>query len=192
MNKLDFFKYNAYKIINLSNRSKNYNWNNGDGFLGDNGTRATKLRPNGMDKNIAKDNLLTLKKIFDDNNLKFHLVHGTLLGAVRDKDFITGDSDTDIMIDFEDISLLSDITPILINNGLIPLRISTNEISFVKNNEYIDIEFQHKKTRFTEKLDKINFLDVEFDIPSNHDEYLTICYGNWRIKSDKHSWIIPV
>jgi len=71
------------------------------------------------------------------------------------------------------------------------LRISNHEISFVKNNEYIDIEFEDKKTRFTEKLDKIKFLDIEFNIPSYHDEYLTICYGNWRVKSDNHNWIIP-
>jgi len=191
INKDDFFKYNVYKIIKLSNKPSNYNWNNGNGFLGANGIRKTKLRPNGIDKNIAKDNLLIFKKISDNNNLNFYLIGGTLLGAVRDKDFITGDNDTDIKINFEDISILADITPILISNGLIPLRISTNEISFIKNNEYIDIEFEHKKTRFTKKLDKIKFLDTEFNIPSYHDEYLTICYGNWRVKSDNHTWIIP-
>ena len=159
INKIDFFKYNADKIIKLSNRPKNYNWITADGFLGANGIRKTKLRPKGMDKNIAKDFLLTFKKIADDNNLKFFLIDGTLLGAVRDKNFITGDSDMDIKINFEDISILANMTPILISNGIIPLRIADGVlISFVKNNEYIDIEFQQKKTRFTKKLDKINFL----------------------------------
>lgn len=191
INKVDFYKYNVDKFIKLSNKPKNYDWHTGDGFLFPWGTRNTIFRPNGMDKSISKDNLLILKKIFDDNNLRFHLIDGTLLGAIRDKDFITGDSDTDIRINFEDIPLLVHITPILINNGLIPLRVSNNEISFFKNNEYIDIEFQHKITRFTKKLEKIKFLGTEFYIPSDHDEYLTICYGNWRVKSDKHTWIVP-
>ena len=71
------------------------------------------------------------------------------------------------------------------------MRISDNEISFVKNDEYIDIEFLKEKTRFTEKFDKINFCETEFNIPSNIDEYLTICYGDWRIKSDNHNWVVP-
>lgn len=191
INRKFFLNYHLEKIKQLSKKPKNYNWLSGNGFLGRDGIRKTKLRPNGLDKDIAKSNLLTLKKIFDKNKLFFYLIDGTLLGAIRDNNFIDGDSDTDIRILFSDIPLLVNIVPELIENGLIPLRIADTEISFVKNNEYIDISFLNKRTRFTNNFDKIIFLDTEFNIPSNTEEYLRICYGNWKIKSDKHTWANP-
>ena len=178
-------------IKKMSNKDSNYNWNNGNNFLGKNGIRKTKLRPLGLDKKIAKENLLILKKIFDKYKLEFFLIDGTLLGAIRDKDFIYDDNDTDICINYSDLELLVKCVPDLIEQGLEPLRISNNEISFMKNNEYIDIEFLKEKTRFTENLDIIEFCGESFNIPSNVNEYLTICYGNWREKSDKHNWTVP-
>ena len=186
-------EYEIYinEIKKLANKPDNYNWTNGNNFLGRDGIRKTQLRPNGLDKTIAKENLLILKNIFNKNNLFFYLIDGTLLGAIRDKDFIDNDNDTDIRIFYNDIPKLLHCVPELIEHGLEPLRISDNEISFVKNNEYIDIEFLKEKTRFTNHFDKINFCETEFNIPSNVEEYLTLCYGNWRVKSDNHSWITP-
>ena len=180
------------KIKELSNKKSNYNWSNGNNFLGADGIRKTKLRPFGLDRTIAKENLLILKKIFDKHKLEFFLIDGTLLGAIRDKDFIYDDNDTDICINYTDLPLVVECIPDLMKEGLEPLRISNNEISFMKNNEYIDIEFLKKKTRFTKNLDTIEFCGEKMNIPSNVDEYLTICYGDWRIKSDKHTWTVPI
>ena len=184
--------YDKYTNIikDLSKRSSNYDWITGNNFLGKNGTRR-KIRPNGLDKIISKENILTLKKIFDKKNLFFFLTSGTLLGAIREKDFIDDDNDTDVCILFEDLPKLVLCVPELIKNGLIPLRINNNEITFVKNNEYIDIEFLRVETKFTNYFDKVVFCGEEFNIPNNVDEYLTQCYGNWHIKSDKHTWTVP-
>ena len=178
------------KIKILANKEKNYNWINGNNFLGQNGTRK-KLIPIGMDKNTSKNNLLIFKKIADKHKLTFWLICGTLLGAVREKDFIDYDNDTDIKIYFKDIPLLVKCVPELMKLGLNPLRISKNEISFMKDNEYIDIEFLHNPTKYTKEFDKIKFLDEEFNIPKYIDEYLTIMYGDWRTPCKKHSWIVP-
>jgi hypothetical protein len=185
--------YNNYTnvIKKLSKKDNNYNWINGNNFLGQNGTRKKFIRPIGLDKNFAKENLLLMKKILDKNNIFFYLVCGTLLGAVRDKDFIDDDNDTDICIFLKDLPKLVLCVPELMKNGLIPLRINEKEVSFVKNNEYIDIEFLNEETKFTNSFDKINFCGEEFNIPNNIDEYLTQCYGNWKVKSNNHTWVLP-
>ena len=174
----------------LANKDINYNWLNGNNFLGQNGSRK-KMKPNGMDKEVSKNNLLLFKKVADTYGLKFWLIGGTLLGAIREKDFISYDNDTDIKIYFKDIPILIKCIPELINLGLNVLRISPGEISFMKDNEYIDVEFLHNPTKYTKELDKIIFLNEEFNIPKHVDEYLTIVYGNWHIPSKKHSWIVP-
>lgn len=191
MKNIDFNFYTNL-IKRYAKKSNDYNWTNGNGFLGANGSRK-KIKPEGLDKNIAKENLLLMKNIFEKNNLFFYLIGGTLLGAIRDKDFIDYDNDTDIRIYYRDIPLMVKCVPELIKVGLEPLRISEGEISFVRNNEYIDIEFlrEHEESRFTEKFDKITFCESEFNIPQYVDEYLTICYGDWRVKSKNHTWISP-
>ena len=175
--------YNYYTNIikKLANKEKNYDWNNGNGFLGRDGIRKKKLRPDGLDREISRENLLILKSVFEKHNLFFWLIDGTLLGAVREKNFIKNDNDTDIRIHYHDIPLLVRCVPELEEKGLKLLRISDGEISFMRKNEYIDIEFLREKTRFTEKFDKIEFLDTTFNIPNSIDEYLTLCYGNWII-----------
>ena len=49
-----------------------------------------------IDKVIAKENLFLLKDICDEAGLKFILFYGTLLGAIREHDFITHDEDIDL------------------------------------------------------------------------------------------------
>ena len=51
-----------------------------------------------IDKKIANENLQLLKKVFHEQNLFFGLAYGTILGAIRDHDFITHDEDIDLYI----------------------------------------------------------------------------------------------
>ena len=51
-----------------------------------------------MDHEIQKENLLLLKKLLDELRVEYYIDCGTLLGAVRDKGFIKGDHDADIMV----------------------------------------------------------------------------------------------
>ena len=48
-----------------------------------------------IDASIAKQNLLDFKKVLDERNIKFLIMHGTLLGAIREHDFIIHDIDID-------------------------------------------------------------------------------------------------
>jgi len=52
----------------------------------------------------GKETLQKLKEVFDSLNIEWFLVYGTLLGAYRDKDFISHDVDIDIGLFFDDYS----------------------------------------------------------------------------------------
>ena len=51
-----------------------------------------------IDKQIANENLKLLKEVCDKHHLTFLLYFGTLLGAVREHDFITHDEDIDLIM----------------------------------------------------------------------------------------------
>ena len=51
-----------------------------------------------MNHDIQKENLLLLKEFLYSQNIRYYIDCGTMLGAVRDKDLIKGDTDADIMI----------------------------------------------------------------------------------------------
>ena len=55
------------------------------------------------EKKMAIDLLKTIDTLFTENNLKFYLAYGTLLGAVRHEGIIPWDDDMDIWIDYKDI-----------------------------------------------------------------------------------------
>ena len=149
---------------------------------------------------IARENILLLKNIFNKNNIKFWLIYGTLLGAVRDKDFIKHDFDTDLGLFFSDINKLFDIKEQLEEKGfkLIRTKFPDDLITFMRKDEYIDLGFfSQKKTFFNnfwiyqnnrEKLkyfksfDEINFLGEIFLVPNNHINFIEEHYGkNWEI-----------
>ena len=55
-----------------------------------------------IDKEIAKENLLAFQNVMDRNSITFSLAYGTLLGAIRESDFISHDEDIDVAILDED------------------------------------------------------------------------------------------
>ena len=55
-----------------------------------------------MNQKNAKQNLEILRKIFYTKNIYFRLGYGTLLGAIREKQFINGDKDIDLVFEKKD------------------------------------------------------------------------------------------
>jgi len=153
-----------------------------------------------LDRNIAKENLLLFKKICDSVKLDFIILYGTLLGAVRENNFIKHDYDTDTAIFGKDIDKLIEAKELLKNSGfeLIRTSQSDNVFSFMRKDEYIDVYVLSPSTQLFKKyyscdggridfkhlskLSKINFLGEEFIAPSNATDLLIKWFGgDWEI-----------
>ena len=150
-----------------------------------------------IDHSVAHKNLLDFKKILDKNNVKFLLMHGTLLGAIREKNFIKHDIDVDTCTMNEEA--LIEIIPELTNNGLKLCRYQPHFIyTFIRGNVYIDVYIVNKlqgliKPFYVKYLDyiiprkyfrntkKILFLGETYNIPNHPIQMLEFWYGKeWR------------
>lgn len=148
-----------------------------------------------INKKIAKKNLLEVKDVLDREELYFGLMFGTLLGAIRDGDFITHDEDTDLFILSEDEEKLKSILFDLVKVGFDLIRFERFGLySISKDGEYIDfyvMKSLRKGIRHSggyyvlEKylLDTtfIDFQGSRFRVPINSPEFFELYYGlNWR------------
>lgn len=146
---------------------------------------------------IAKENLKDFKFVMDKHRIRYGLMYGSLLGAVRDGGFIPWDEDVDIFVLEEDrekvINALFDFEAI----GLKVAREEYNAqlISVIRNEEYIDMYF-FKRTfngkrrscdyavsaHHLENQETLEFLGMDFFIPHDAKKLLTTLYGNdWHI-----------
>lgn len=106
-------------------------------------TYQLKIVYNGIkmiDKAIAKENLLLFNSIARKNGLKFALAYGTLLGAIREHDFIAHDEDIDLFIKNEDLDLFKAMLFELRDNGFEVIRYDRRNglCSIMRKDEYID------------------------------------------------------
>lgn len=153
-----------------------------------------------IDKKIAAENLMIFNSILEKTNIKYGLFYGTLLGAIREKDFIEYDEDVDVFMLAE---FKSDFFSLLFEfkeNGLDVVRVRNHFISLMRNNEYIDVYFFYRRKRFLfrnvrvlnnnfivkaeylENTKIIEFLNIRIPIPENPEKVLKQLYGKtWQI-----------
>lgn len=150
-----------------------------------------------IDSNIARNNLLSFKKILDEHHVQFLIMHGTLLGAIREHDFIKHDIDIDTCVINE--NALIELIPLLKEKGLLLCRHIPHVIyTFIKDNVYIDVYIVNKLqglirpfyVRYLERIiprkyfimpGKIKFIGETFRIPNHSLQLLEFWYGeNWR------------
>ncbi|MEE9326123.1 MAG: LicD family protein [Cocleimonas sp.] len=160
---------------------------------------------------ISKDNLLDLKILLDENNIKFGLIYGTLLGAYRENNFIEHDIDTDIFILNEDQDKLISILFELRNIGFEVARYRGSLVSIIRNDEYIDIYIFQKKGRstreclgnvinscFLDNLKEYEFLGKMFNIPEDTEKLLVSMYGkDWMTPKENtpatnYGWYLTI
>ncbi|WP_418179600.1 LicD family protein [Aliarcobacter lanthieri] len=154
-----------------------------------------------IDINVCKENLLIFKQIMDNNNIPFGLIFGTLLGAVRENNFIKYDEDVDIFLLDELREYILEILFEFEKFGFQVARYSDSLLSLIRNNDYIDIYFFKEissnrrcmnyiyPSYYFSKLIKYNFLDTEFYISKEYLKFLEEIYGkDWHIpKKNAHA-----
>jgi len=154
-----------------------------------------------LNREISKVNLLDLKKILDQFNINFGLIFGTLLGAIRENNFIAHDEDTDIFVLKENEKDILDLLFLLRDSGFEVGRYDNNLMSIIRNGEYIDIYFFEKKgtnarkcqgyvinDSFLSNVIEYEFLGEMFKIPQNPEELLVKMYGSdWMVPKENTS-----
>lgn len=150
-----------------------------------------------IDKTIAKENLTILKEVCDEYSLHFILFYGTLLGAVREHDFITHDEDIDVIMYKKDMPKFLNTLFKLREKGFELARYeSRGFLSVIRKGEYIDVYFYEQypedhnlwyccqdicKKEFVEELILYPFQGGEYFIPRNYVKYLEYYFGdNWE------------
>ena len=147
-----------------------------------------------IDKEVAAENLSLLKKVFDENHIVFQLAFGSLLGAVREHDFISHDEDIDLaLLDDYRVAFLR-LLPTLRKEGFELCRFDRRDLySLMRKGEYIDLYFFRpyneilsicsgwviKTSHLTNSM-LYPFKDEMYNIPAEYESYLVGNYGqNW-------------
>ena len=158
----------------------------------------------GMNKDNAKYLLSTLNRVFKENGVKLILSYGTLLGAIREHDFITHDYDMDTMIWAKDMQKALDLASELEKYDI---HLHCYVLPWIFSYEYkgvvCDIDMLHEaiwpwKIRyclthemyipkeFFENTREIDFLGEKYFVPADTEKVLVYHYGkSWRIPSSK-------
>ncbi len=150
-----------------------------------------------INKKNSRENILILREILIKTKIRWGLVFGTLLGAVREKDFIEWDIDTDIFVFDEYKQFLLNSIHDLQDNGFRIIRFNDKKsiLSIERNNEYIDFYFFKKSffgrkcekyfipKKFFQNLTEIKFFDKNFPTFNHVIDYLEFQYGKtWNVQ----------
>jgi len=134
--------------------------------------------------------------ILKATGIKFWLTGGSLLGAVREKDFIAWDDDVDLdMLEEEFVGVMGELKEKLMEAGFV-VRLTDSKkfpkMAFFKDGQKIALGALHDdgeyRTRpaykypahFFNEKEKIDFKGRQFLVPSPPEKFLEHVYGDWR------------
>lgn len=159
-----------------------------------------------IDKNLSLENILILKTVLDRHQIPFLLIAGTLLGAVREGDFIEHDEDVDLAFLSENKQQLFDALPDILSEGFEIARYNRRGLlSIIRHGEYIDLYFFSPASNgrrtcdgwlvletFLKDTDQFSFKGENFLVPREYQEYLLCEYGEtWRIPIVWNNYTMP-
>ncbi|MDE5846269.1 MAG: LicD family protein [Muribaculaceae bacterium] len=147
-----------------------------------------------IDKEISSVNLRDFIAILEKGGVKTGPVFGSLLGIVRDNDFITWDEDIDLYLLKEQEDAFDDLLPVLKAEGFELIRYERRGLySFMRNGEYMDVYvledvgggIRHTGSTFFFDKDftdtvSLDFKGISVNIPKDIDRHLEFLYGDWK------------
>lgn len=145
----------------------------------------------------ARDVLFSMKSFLDEKGIRFWLIYGTLLGAIREHSFISFDFDVDVQTD--EFEKFLSIIPWLDGKGMKLIRVQDGRVyTFSMGGVYIDVYIAHKApfplnlwccwlngnivpTRLVYPQVGMDFLGEKFMVPARAEKLLAFFYGSsWR------------
>lgn len=160
--------------------------------------------------------LLAVKKVLDEHHIPFMPVFGTLLGIIRQNDFIPYDKDIDLCIWEKDREAFVEIIPELEKAGIrfaccVEPEIYTFEYGTANCDFYVilpapnpytkwmyQLQIHYISKEFFQATEKVDFLGTQFDVPANPKRLLKYWYGRtWKVPMDKKGdydsgWLIHI
>ena len=147
---------------------------------------------------VRKDVLIEVKHLLDKLKVKFFLVDGALLGAIRENNFIKWDWDIELVVLIEDVINIQDkiIKKFEEKDFIVEHPDNTKRNMkinlFKKDNKlsitglYLKKSFRKRKmfkypAKYFENPTRIKFLGEEYLAPGPIEEFLSFIYGSdWR------------
>lgn len=149
-----------------------------------------------IDRDIAFENLKVVIRVLRESGIRVSPAYGTLLGIIRENNFIEWDEDIDLFILSEDKDKLLNAFWTMRDEGLVLVREARcgHLFSVMRNGEYIDFYIMDKispevRTGYGDlfMLEKhlTNLIDYDFrgltiSVPRQYEECLEFLYGDWR------------
>ena len=149
-----------------------------------------------IDPQVMIDDLKILSFYLDKIDICWGPAFGTLIGIVRNDDFIPWIPNFDIFILKEDEERFKDVLWLLKEEGFQLVRYERRGLYYLeRNGEYFKIfvlrkissEIRHTGgsdfvyEKYLQNTVKWDFKGVELNVPQELDEYLSFQYGNWIV-----------
>ena len=161
-----------------------------------------------INKEIASRNLEEVTRVFRQNNIPLILIFGTLLGAIRENDFITYDNDIDLAAFFSDKDYILKVIKGQLPSFEIQDVPFKFDINLVRDGEKIELWLfepsgdnyvydplrckgitYHKS--FFDNPGIRHFKGYDVSIPNMPVEFLKLTYGNdWNIPNQNGQYIL--
>ena len=160
-----------------------------------------------MNKEAMAKNLLDFKEAMDRFAIPFVFIFGTLLGVIREGDFISYDTDVDVACFAPDHRRMGGVIKELRDKGFyIPDRNACplHDHFFIRDGEKIEVWWFDRIDKeyiyddivrypdyYFASLEDVDFLNTKFKVPNNPKAFLEYTYGiEWTKPNPKASYTL--